>query len=186
MNNSAINENMKFPVLIEALIGKLNDCKIVIECLDNNQYVITTPYKAAQHKTHSAIGQHMRHVIEFVQTLLNAHGAEVVDYDARQRDTRIETDRAYAVEVINTLQERLKELTEQDLVLPIKSVEAVHVQYNIEAQASSFGREILFVIAHTEHHFALIGGQCDALGVVLPDNFGKAISTLRYELSLKS
>lgn len=180
-----INENTKTPVLIDALLGKLEDCKTVISCLNDDQYVITMPYQAAPHKTHSAIGQHIRHVIEFVQTLLNAQDEEVVNYDARQRDTKIETDRAYAVDVINMLQESLNTLTDQDLNKPIKSMEAVHVQYNIEAQASSLGREILFVIAHTEHHFALIGGQCDALGVVLPDNFGKAISTLRHELSLK-
>lgn len=185
MNNSAINESIKTPVLIDALFGKLEDCKTVINCLVDEQYQITTPYQAAPHKTHSSIGQHMRHVIEFVQTLLKAQGTGLVNYDARQRDGRIETDREYAKAAINELKKNLETITSQDLEVPIKSIEAVHVQYDIEPLDTSFGREILFVIAHTEHHFALIGGQCDALGVVLPDNFGKAISTLRHELSLQ-
>lgn len=167
-------------------MGKLDDCKTAIDCLNDDQYCITTPYQAAPHKTHSAIGQHMRHVIEFVQTLLKAQGTGLVNYDARERDGRIETDRAYAKSVINDLKHKLRTMTSEDLETPIKAVEAVHVEYDIEPQGSTFGRELLFVIAHTEHHFALIGGQCDALGVVLPNNFGKAISTLRHELSLQS
>jgi len=175
MKNLARKEDVHTkPVLIEAILGKLDDC------------MIATSYQAALHKTHSSIGQHMRHTIEFIQTLLKTKDKSFVNYDERQRDGRIETDRDYAKNIINDLKAELQNITSDELEMPMKSIEAVHVQYDVEPTQSSFGRELLFVIAHTEHHFALIGAQCDALGVVLPDNFGKAISTLRHELSLKS
>lgn len=176
--------HLERPVLTMALIGKLDDCKTVIEYLDDRQYQIIERYQACDHKSHSAVGAHMRHVVEFIQTLLDAQKAEAVDYDMRARDKNIETDRAYALKTIETLQVRLADITEADLTKPLAVHEAVHVEHDIDPQVSSLGRELVFVIAHTEHHFALIGAQCDALGVVLPDNFGKAISTLRHEISL--
>ncbi len=171
------------PVILQALIGKLNDCIAMIDCVPDADYIITVPYKFSLHKTHSSIGQHTRHIIEFVENLIRQHGSGAINYDARERNQLIETNRDIAKEVIRKAQNSLEGIEENDLKLPVSVHEAVHVQFDIAPQESTLGREILFAISHTEHHFALISGQCDHLGIALPDHFGKAISTLRHELS---
>lgn len=171
------------PVLIQALIGKLDDCAAMIDCVSDADYIISVPYKSSPRKTHSSIGQHTRHIIEFVEALLRQRETNIINYDMRERNQSIETDRDVAKDAILKAQDLLMQIKESDLGAAVTAHEAVHVQFDIEAQGSTLGREILFAISHTEHHFALIGGQCDHLGVALPGHFGKAISTLRHELS---
>ena len=42
------------------------------------------------------------------------------------------------------------------------------------------GRELLFLISHTVHHFALIAFMLRSFGIEPGDKFGVAPSTLRY------
>ena len=44
-------------------------------------------------------------------------------------------------------------------------------------------RELQVLSSHTIHHFALIGMTLRAHGVVLDEDFGVALSTLRYRNS---
>lgn len=175
-------ENQNPPIIVQALMGKLDDCITMIDCIPDAGYILTVPYKASPDKTHSSIGQHTRHIIEFVETFLTQKESGNVNYDARERNSTVETNRDTAKKAIRTVQDSLTKIKSDDLFMPMNVHEAVHVQFDIKPQASSLGREILFVISHTEHHFALISSQCDALGIALPNHFGKAISTLRHEL----
>ncbi|MGC6565166.1 MAG: hypothetical protein ACON38_06080 [Akkermansiaceae bacterium] len=47
-------------------------------------------------------------------------------------------------------------------------------------QPSTAGRELQFLLSHTVHHFAMIGGICKCLEVSLEEGFGVAPSTLRH------
>jgi uncharacterized damage-inducible protein DinB len=47
--------------------------------------------------------------------------------------------------------------------------------------ATTFGRELQYLLSHTVHHFALIGVMLRLLGVDPGSDFGVAPSTLRYE-----
>jgi hypothetical protein len=49
--------------------------------------------------------------------------------------------------------------------------------------ASSVGRELQYLVAHTVHHFALMAVALRTCGHRLPDEFGVAPSTLRHEES---
>lgn len=179
-------QTQKQPIILQALIGKLEDCITMIDCVPDAEYVLTVPYKSNPHKTHSSIGQHTRHIVEFVETLLKQYQTRYIDYDRRERNQMIETNREVAKGAVQKAIDLLDVLEESDLVMPVSAHEAVHVKSDIEPQSSTLGREILFAISHTEHHFALISIQCDNLGIQLPNHFGKAISTLRYELSLQN
>src|SRR5437667_441272 len=46
--------------------------------------------------------------------------------------------------------------------------------------ASTVGRELMYAVAHTIHHYALIAVMCGLIDVPVPDGFGVAPSTLRY------
>jgi hypothetical protein len=56
----------------------------------------------------------------------------------------------------------------------------------IEWQPSTTGRELQFLVSHTVHHFAMIGGICRALEVEMEENFGVAPSTLRHRAQLEA
>ncbi|MEM9984986.1 MAG: hypothetical protein AAF804_07800, partial [Bacteroidota bacterium] len=51
----------------------------------------------------SSIGQHTRHLVEFFQCLLVQAETGIIDYDARERNHRIETDPDYAAKAIYEL-----------------------------------------------------------------------------------
>ena len=51
-------------------------------------------------------------------------------------------------------------------------------------QPSTPGRELQFLVSHTVHHFAMIGGICHSLGVEVDKDFGVAPSTLRHQMEV--
>lgn len=127
-------------------------------------------------------GPHLRHVMDHHAALL-ADGADTfLDYDHRARDRRFESDPALALERLHELQLALAALRDRQLN------ETVSVGLTIGTEGdtfmvgtSSLGRELLFLASHAIHHFALIRPRLEAAGVVLPDSFGKAPDTVRYE-----
>jgi allophanate hydrolase subunit 1 len=126
----------------------------------------------------SSIGQHLRHVIEFFEELEKGYESGIIDYDQRQRNLIIETDKAYADAYLRRL---LSTLNKKD-----KSLELV-VSYLPDAAQSiniptTYYREWVYNIEHTIHHMALIKTGVHQLeGVALPSAFGIAVSTQRAQ-----
>jgi hypothetical protein len=57
------------------------------------------------------------------------------------------------------------------------------VNYELDAApsiGSTVGRELMYAVAHTIHHYALIAVMCGMLEVPVPQGFGVAPSTLKY------
>ncbi len=130
--------------------------------------------------SNSSIGQHVRHTLEFFICLVDARNTSHVNYDNRKHDKLIETDRSLAKSVIRSMKEFMAQLDEnQSLTLEMSygttDDELITVSTNIL-------REVAYNIEHTVHHMALIkigvvNNFCD---VTLPDHFGVASSTVRY------
>jgi len=131
----------------------------------------------------SSVGGHLRHCLEHYQSFLAGLETGRIDYDDRKRDTAIETKTASAAAAIGDITERLRSL-------PAEPAQALEVKMDcgvdqIEWQPSSSGRELQFLVSHTVHHFAMIGGICQALGVAVDHGFGVAPSTLRHRATLQ-
>lgn len=132
----------------------------------------------------SSIGQHMRHILNFYQSLLFSAEGDLVDYASRERDPRIEIDplsaRALLAEVmasLSTLDEGLPLRVRADF-FPGESEERPLVE-------SSAGRELMFVFDHAVHHLAIVK---IGLNLVMPDygvpeELGMAPSTIKYQKS---
>ncbi len=127
-----------------------------------------------------SIGAHIRHNIDHYQCLFDGLECGRVDYDSRSRDPRIETDAAYASELMATLIERLGELSVEQIARPV----AVKMDCGSnEADAwsqSTIYRELQFLVSHTIHHYALVALLCRLVDVVPHDTFGVAPSTLKH------
>ncbi|MDF7819507.1 DinB family protein [Runella sp. MFBS21] len=129
----------------------------------------------------STVGQHIRHTLEFYQCLYQQAPLGFVDYDARLRDLRLETDLAFSRSLIHQLKNWLSESL---LNTPL----SMKVFLGNEDQSiihTSLCRELLYMIEHAIHHLAIIKiaitGQFPKIQI--PAHFGVAYSTLRYRES---
>jgi len=159
-----------------SLIDLLGQAPQLLELLDDDGY--TRPEPMAMH---ASIGGHLRHVLEHIEPILNTPSGGLLDYDARPRDKAVETSRVCALERTGQLQEALLAVPDEweDDLLRIRNRVAVE-DAAVTVADSSRARELIYAIAHTVHHFALIRVMCNLRGIALPENFGYAPSTLHH------
>lgn len=126
----------------------------------------------------SGIGSHVRHGLDFCRRLLAGVEAGAVDYDARERDPRVEEDPEAACVQLREAIRGVESLAAR------RADEALRVRSDAREgegwQASTLGRELKFVLGHTIHHYALIAMCLRHFGVEPGADFGVAPSTLRY------
>jgi uncharacterized damage-inducible protein DinB len=121
----------------------------------------------------------MRHTIDFFRNFLRGLAAGRVDYDARDRDPRLETDRTAAESALLEIIEELRGLDGADAGRPlaVRAEGVVWASPNDGWAASSVDRELQVLLSHTVHHFALIALLLRNRGVEPPMDFGVAPST---------
>ena len=134
-----------------------------------------TPIAALQNAT---IGQHVRHILELFECLLQSQATRRLDYDQRQRNIRTETDQEYALSVIHNVRDAI-DMDNFDLTLVQKYQEDLS---DIIEIPSTYYRELIFNIEHAIHHQATIrmGMQALCPRIQLPISFGVADSTLHH------
>jgi hypothetical protein len=130
----------------------------------------------------SSVGQHIRHTLEFYQCLHEQAPLGFVDYDARSRDLRLETDVAFSASFVEQLSTWLHQ--------PIEDVYlSMNVFFGQECQQvqTTLMRELVYVAEHAIHHFAIIkiALKEEFPEIKLSPNFGVAFSTIKYQESLK-
>jgi hypothetical protein len=147
---------------LDELIGLLNQ-------LSDEEYS-----KSCFELSGASIGEHTRHIVEMFQCLNRNYDSAVVNYDKRERNSLIETNTDFAVQMIldikNTISKENKNLELQQKI----DGNAVHIQ-------SNYYRELLYNLEHCIHHQALIKVailKCENIAV--DDNFGVARSTIEY------
>jgi len=127
----------------------------------------------------ASIGKHYRHIIEFYQSFINGIPTSVINYDKRERNMIIETNLAYCIETIKTIQNQLNEISTMDN----KPVE-IEYEYDgrVISSVSSTTRELIFCIEHCVHHLAILklGIHATYKHIALPEHFGVAHSTVQY------
>lgn len=168
-----VNSNMHF---LQQGIDLLSDISDELYTKNNTRY------------SKSGIGRHFRHIIEHYFSLLHSNGS-LIDYDARERNQRLENDRSYMIENLLQVKKALQEFIEHpeklDQLVEVRSNEGIGQEHSPVAQ-TSIRRELQFLISHTVHHYALIGLILQTLGYTPDEQFGVAPSTLRYEMEKRS
>lgn len=129
----------------------------------------------------STIGGHIRHCLEHYQSFIAGAAGRGINYDCRARQKHIEQETEGALRLCAELIESLTSLEKRSSHSDIVQVQMDCGQEGETAlQQSSIGRELQFLVSHTVHHFAMIGGMCQMLGVSTTENFGVAPSTIRH------
>jgi hypothetical protein len=101
-----------------------------------------------------------------------------INYAARRRDLRIETDPDHALAQAQLLAARLGDLDE---ATPCTLDCAEHGNDGLQTR-STLGRELQYNVEHTIHHLAIIkiALRLVAPDIALPEHFGVAPSTIRH------
>ncbi|MBS1576675.1 MAG: DinB family protein [Bacteroidetes bacterium] len=127
--------------------------------------------------SNATIGKHLRHVIELFQSLEKGYERGIVNYDKRKRDNRIETDKEFALMLLNEIRIGLQK-PDKDLVLESSYDEDSSELISIK---TNYNRELAYNLEHTIHHMALIRVGINAVSdIQLPENYGVASSTVRH------
>lgn len=164
-------------VLINSVIEILNQGEALLEAVDNDQYVRKLPAAF-----NASIGGHYRHCLDHFRSLLDSAAAGDLNYDHRERGTVIESDRFAALNSTRALREGYEHLAESCLRRPLEvTCKTSYAESGPQSSPSTVGREIMYVVAHAVHHFALIGIMGGLMGLKMPAGFGVAPSTLKYQ-----
>ncbi len=159
--------HLKHP--IQELLLQLQD---VLENLSDRQYA--TPVDLLSGAT---VGQHVRHIIEFFQELITGYENATVNYDRRNRNLVLETDRREVIDLLSAMTLAV-DLPDKDLLLvahlSLEDAEPVVIRTN-------YFRELLYNLEHTVHHMALLRiGISQVTAITLPAHFGVAASTIKF------
>lgn len=130
----------------------------------------------------ATIGGHYRHCLDHFRNLLAVAPAGDLNYDQRERGTLVETDRFAA---LNATRELLQSYAQLNPAFAPRTL-AVTCKTNYSSSGSqtspsTFGRELMYCVAHAVHHYALIGVMAGIIGIKLPPGFGIAPSTLKHQ-----
>ncbi|MDZ4330910.1 MAG: DinB family protein, partial [Flavobacterium sp.] len=89
-------------MLIPSINNSLNELIDLLNQLSQKEYS-----NSCTELSNATIGEHTRHIIEMFQCLENQYDLGIVNYDKRERNTRIQTDTAFAIENIVLIQQNL-------------------------------------------------------------------------------
>ncbi len=143
-----------------------------LEQLDKDQYNYS-----CNNLSGNTIGQHVRHIIEMFLCLENGYQGGEVDYEKRDRDILIETDKNFAATL---LKEIIRQISKEDKSLNLLTY--YEDQGNEpEKINTNYFREIAYNLEHTIHHMALIRiGLREVGDIPVDDSYGVASSTIKY------
>ena len=170
MSNDDLRTNPATEILIAENIKVLRQSqKLIAQMSDRLFAEIGAPTLA------SSVGAQFRHCLDFYQCFLRGMKNNKIDYDQRERNELLETNRARAMERIEALTEGLWKLSfgEEQATLWVK-------QDSPYWSVSSLRRELQFLLSHTVHHQALIGLMLQVQGFVPEPEIGVAPSTLEH------
>ena len=129
------------------------------------------------------VGKHFRHILDFYDRFLEGW-RDKIDYDARQRDEGVETDRQKCIQKIEDTMTALNQcvagIDDAERGLSVKNDEDENDRGADPFSRSTVGRELQFLKFHAVHHFAIIAIMLRIQGIAPPKDFGFAASTLEY------
>lgn len=162
-------------------------CRAIVETLRQGEALLSGLSDEAYTQKHpqafqASIGGHYRHCLDHFRSLLEAAPFGSLNYDRRERGTSVENDRAVALAVTRELIAGWEALDAQFVLRGLEvTCKTSYTTSGSQMARSTVGREIMYVVAHAVHHYAIIGVMAGVNGLRLPPGFGIAPSTLKYQ-----
>jgi uncharacterized damage-inducible protein DinB len=156
-------------------IGVLDQIDKLLDMLNVTVYKKKQPYI-----NNSTIGQHVRHILEFYQCILNNYPLQNISYDKRSRNTDLEESLDLSKNIIIEIKNSLG-LLNKDMPITLSASYAESTEENCEKIASSLKRELAYAMDHSIHHLAIVKIILTIEGIQVDSDIGVAPSTLRYK-----
>ena len=171
-------ERNGFQRLTQGNVAFLRQGVALIERLTDRQYA-----EAPESFSRGGVGAHFRHIVDHYDCFLAGLDRGRIDYDARHRDPRIQSDRCFAQAKIEAICARIATLDGRLATAPIEATLLCgEPAGSIPTwSATSVTRELQFLASHTVHHYAVIAAMLRPQGVEPGKDFGVAPSTREYE-----
>lgn len=130
----------------------------------------------------ASVGAHIRHVLDHYLSLRRGFTNGEVDYDRRDRDPRVETDREFAAALLDELRAWLAGLDDKTLSVPltVRLRTGGYAESDGGAWPSSPRRELHFAMTHAIHHYAVVASDLRSRGLAVEPGLGIAPATLGY------
>ena len=156
-------------MLVQIVKQNLSENIDLLQQLTNEE--LTLPFPELGNAT---IGEHMRHIIELLGSLLENYDSGYINYDKRKRDIILQSDTKEAIKILEKYRSELDK--------PNKSFSLTHNCFSdTETLETNYFRELLYNLEHSIHHQALIKVALYRLPhIKISDSFGIAPSTLEY------
>ena len=124
----------------------------------------------------------LRHVLDHIRALVRAVAEQdTLDYDARERGTRVEQERAIGcAETEQLIADLSQACLEQRNSETVRVITLVQPDADPLHSDSTVGRELAFVVSHTIHHQAMMADLARRLGGQVPSDFGYAPGTVQH------
>lgn len=129
----------------------------------------------------TSIGQHYRHVLEHFQCFLEGLETGEINYDARRRDRRLETEVKFASLTTCEILHALQHFTDQQIAQKCKATTSLAQGSAASTFDSNAARELAYCVGHAVHHYAIIRIVANGIGVNVGSEFGFAASTLKHK-----
>lgn len=163
-------------ILIDDNVRLLEQGHALLVELDEELYVGAVPSAGL-----SGPGSHFRHLLDFYDRFFEGLEPARIDYDLRQRDVDLESDPSIARGRLSEMIQRLEALPTRPraAALLVKS-DAEDAGPSAPWAGSTVERELMVLMSHTVHHYALIAVALRLNGWEMSSEFGVAPSTLRH------
>jgi uncharacterized damage-inducible protein DinB len=163
--------------ILQAALQILAQGELLLGALSGAAYTEKVPLAF-----NGSIGGHYRHCLDHFTSLMRGLAGDEINYDHRERDRRIESDPEFALMLTREMRRRLEMLAPDALRFPVSArCEVSYAHGHAPRTLSTVGRELVYVIAHAIHHFALISVMARLMNVPLPEHFGVAPSTVAHQ-----
>jgi len=162
--------------IVDAAIAILAQGEDLLRALSTETYTRRVPLAF-----NACIGGHYRHCLDHFTSLLRGLDADTVDYDHRERDVRIESQPGFALALTQQIGAQLERLPLGALDTRVRArCEVSYAHGDSPVTVSTFGRELVYAIAHAIHHYALISVMARLMNAKLPEHFGVAPPTVAH------
>ena len=154
----------------------LEEIKALLSQLSTEQYT-----HHARLLSGATIGEHVRHILEFYQSVINALDTKIVNYDKRKRNFSIENDKEIAMQNIDLICTALTfYMEDESLVLVGNFSSSEGAESRI---TTTLFRELAYCLEHSIHHQALMKVGLLELNSLscIDSSFGLAPATIRYK-----
>lgn len=166
------------PAVVEQNLFFLRQGAELLRRLDDELY--TRPLEDRPRA--AGVGSHLRHCLDFYRSFLRDLASGRIDYDRRERDRAIETERAAGLAVVEELVREFEAVGELEAERPLKIRHDIAPDEDTPSSwhGSSVGRELRFLCSHTVHHYAIIAQIVRSHGFDPGEHFGVAPATLAH------